>query len=154
MNSFIPNQRNVWLNTLYTILTSSNHMIGNTISGNVATCLMSTTWLTAKLICTRALARIATPISCTRDKKTLHCYYGIFFLYGINTKWVSKYTRVECQCRIRVGPDRERPFLERLLGVSGHPCKSEEKTTTLENLQNKKPMPYVTQLIWEFFAKP
>lgn len=39
------------------------------MSGNVATCLMSMTWLTAKLICTRALARIATPISCTHVTK-------------------------------------------------------------------------------------
>lgn len=53
-------------------LTSSNHMMGNTMSGNVATCLMSTTWLTARLICTRALARMATPISCGHVIKIIH----------------------------------------------------------------------------------
>lgn len=39
-------------------------MMGNIISGNVATCLMSTTWLTAKLTCIRARALSATPIVC------------------------------------------------------------------------------------------
>lgn len=56
-------------------LTSSNHMMGNTMSGNVATCLMSTTWLTAKLICTRALARMATPISCGHVTNIIYVLY-------------------------------------------------------------------------------
>lgn len=44
------------------ILTSSNHIIGKTISGNEATCLMSRTWLTARFIWILALALNAVPI--------------------------------------------------------------------------------------------
>lgn len=48
------------------ILTSSNHIMGNMMSGNEATCLMSLTWLTARFICTRARALSAVPIiGCT-----------------------------------------------------------------------------------------
>lgn len=42
---------------------SSNHKIGKIMSGKLATCLISMTWLTAKLIWTRARARNDVPIS-------------------------------------------------------------------------------------------
>lgn len=43
-------------------LTSSNHIMGKMISGNEATCLMSRTWLTARLIWILARALRAVPI--------------------------------------------------------------------------------------------